>query len=289
MWLHALAGGLRGVGASMTMRAQEDRQMRGIALKEAFYSKRQQSQQEFQAGEAEKKRNFRAGESEKRRDFRAGESEAERNLRTDLHRESQAGAEGRHSESMAARSEQHKEAMSLRNKQLEVDAEQFTVNQKRLTKESEARASTYRKKLDQAVKSAELKSADNRREFLSTIYKAPNPDPSLGDKPVVDIHKVTLAENLYQKTGKFPWQTPVSAKRMMADVKAQGKSLDEVVQWLTDHKFDVRISEVERARKRMEAMESTETSGSPRTSRRPSSPATDRPDTTRGYRWGALP
>ena len=64
IWMHAVAGGLQGLGTSISTADAEKREARGLALREKYLMARQTQQQTFSAGENELTRAHRAGENE---------------------------------------------------------------------------------------------------------------------------------------------------------------------------------------------------------------------------------
>ena len=73
IWLHGLAGGLQGLGTSITAAGAEKREARGLALREKYLSARQTKQNKFTAGE-----------NLADRELRSREGLANRELQTDL-------------------------------------------------------------------------------------------------------------------------------------------------------------------------------------------------------------
>ena len=88
IWLHALAGGVTGLGASISANDQEKRAARGLKLRESYISKRQDKLIAAQAAGRQETQDFTAGENELSREASAEQARLTRAQQTELAGES---------------------------------------------------------------------------------------------------------------------------------------------------------------------------------------------------------
>ena len=251
LWLHAVAGGLEGVGASLTAKENEKRQMRGIQLREVYQIAREDRSRKFQSGEADKDRISREGIESGRRDDRRMASEAR-----------EVGEERRHEESQASRTltmetadARHAQTMDLRNRELTQAATHFQTTQKRLegAKEEDQRIAQQRVSVAAQKALSDLEEEgyereEARREMLMKIYVNED-EVDVKGNPMPDMKAVGEAMAFYEQTGKDPWEYVVSAQELVDDVNETKMDLDEVSETLKVKLFRVPERSINRARK----------------------------------------
>ena len=249
LWLHAIAGGLEGIGANLTAQENEKRQLRGIKLRESYQFAREERSREFQSGERQKDRDLQTGiAGENREDRRLAAVTAEKN------------SERRHQELVADKKyaresdeAKHKERIEIERAKVAQAAEHFRSNQGRLTANAAAEVEKNRsaliaasKKLQRELEQEGYERDEARKQRYIKIYSELDLET---DEMKPNMQRVAEAEGIFAQTGKDPWQNRVTADNIVESVKKRPNlSVDDVIDNLLAMNLWVPHDEQERAR-----------------------------------------
>ena len=236
IWLHALAGGVQGLGQSIATGDAEKREARGVALREKYLMARQKQGQDFSAGQADLERGHESGEREK-----------DRTQRGTMHTETIAAGAANTATSIAAADARAERSDTSAMERLTADN---AAADDRLDKQLAASHSAAVQRLEaqisgmsqgpSAADNVALRAAVSKLPFLQkevldeegNVVQEASPDPEL----------VQFVVNFMQEPGnggKAPWNVNVTAEDLRTAMNEEGKGLNEVLSWHLDHGFNV--------------------------------------------------
>ena len=250
VWLHAVGGGLQGLGTSMSIAAEERREMRGLAMREAYLRDRLTAEHKFRASEGEANRATRIEEANIYDATRRSEGEANRAARAD-----EAAAERKQ------RDEHHADTIAQRDRlAAQGRAHELAILDRRLT-------ATASQALEQANAEIErLKSqgydlermTDDARLMneLAPLFPKIDEDGDivlgLDNKPTPDMQLIRAVLRVRENTGEWPRQhDAVTFDDIRATMAAQNRSFDDTIFWLERMGYHVPNSTIQTARGRL--------------------------------------
>ena len=257
--MHALSGGLQGLGASISQRESEAREARGLALREAYLVKRLDTTLAARATEGEATREHRTEQVETQLAARATEGEATREHQTGLTelRIDAGAAEG-------ALTREHRTELTdigmdrddaRLDAQITARATEGSANRRaagaRLDKQLAAgrdeALTTVMQRLGQAQEDLTgQKRTDTIREIISGRYMTLNPDTS---EIEADPATISTVMGIFQDEGKLPEQIRVSGPDILESSRKLGIDVDEAAARLRALWFQVPDKAVSRARR----------------------------------------
>lgn len=268
LWRYAIAGGLQGLGRSISLREEEQREARGMALRERFLLARQRGQQEFVAGEAALTRDARSDEAqltrehqtelaEQRIDAVAAEGVATREHQAELtgQRITAAAAEGAatrghretlQDESLTAMRQRHTATLTAADARL---TRELTWREGENAKDRQARITPALQRLTRQLAAAQQALDD--RDFnlkLRTAYDDVYQRVDETGERATDPDLVTRAMSVFREEGKHPWEISLTGPDIFESVREEGLSVDDAVENLRLLQFQLPNAAIRRAR-----------------------------------------
>ena len=250
LWLNAVAGGLQGLGQSISANDAEKREVRGLTLREKYLRERLDAQIEARAAEGVAGREHQAGLTQDQIEARAAEGVAGREHQAGL---TQDQIEARAAEGVAGRA--HQAVLT----QAQIDARaaegvagrEHESGERQKDRDLRSNETLLRMSTELAQAQADLSGAqrnDKMREIFDKTYNAVN--DQTGERET-NPDLVATAMGIYQSQGKPPWEIKVSGADIVESAKNQGQSVDETVARLKSLWFQVPNIAVSRARSLM--------------------------------------
>ena len=247
IWAHAVGGGLRGLGASITLAENEKREARGIALREAYLEKRQGRDQAFRASESALQRTHSAATTERVIGARADEGV--------LNREHSAGIAGdrmEHSADQTAAIIEAREEEGAANRTLRRD--EGAAN--RALRRDEGAARRGAGMVAAARRISELEGDLDSPKLLgevANLYSEPGVDDQghPTGETVPNFELAGQAIRFMKRTDEWPWDKTITVDDLYTTMRSSGKGFDETVTDLTALRFHIPPRVARTAKKRL--------------------------------------
>ena len=207
--MHALGGGLQGLGQSMTAAETERRENRGLALREAYMRQRMQMQHDFYAGENEADRTIRRELHDETLAARATENETDRALRRELSDEQIAAGDAR--------------AAAGRENQMAMLMERLKAGESQAVQELQAIIARQQAENAAGAAGPDTQELTRRERLLESWY--PSIDPNTGET-TTNRELASAAEAVRERTGKWPNQITLTADQVAEAARRAGVTLD---------------------------------------------------------------
>ena len=230
IWLHAVAGGLQGLGSSIATADAEKREARGLALREKYLTARQNRQNEFTAGQNTKNRLLRSEEAEKGRVHQTGLTEQQITA-------ADKRAVGDRKHDLAMENIRGSNTMQRLEAQLTAASSEGDKDRRAAMERTQASINAG---LQKATAGGSL---DQYKDQLEETLKRAGTDPDVFDADGNAVTNWALYDEMMTLTAKAegvpPWRQPV---RTGMQIVAYAEKLGDVataVTWLQERHFRV--------------------------------------------------
>ena len=243
IWMHGLAGGLQGLGTSITTADAEKREARGLALREKYLSARQAKQHTFRSEENELNRAHRGVENELNREHQTELSESR------IDADDTRVVEGRaHDVTM----EEIRGSNTMQRLEAQLAAAASEGDKNRMAAMDRTLASISAG-LQNAI--ADGNQAQYKDQLEETLKRA-GTDPDVFDAAGDPVTNWELYDEMLTLTAKAegvpPWRQPVQTADMIgeyASLPRFGGDVDAAVTWLQQRHYRVPEPAIAQARR----------------------------------------
>ena len=245
IWLHAVAGGLQGLGSSIATADAEKREARGLALREKYLTARQDKQNKFTSEQGALNRGYRSEEAaagrDLQRDLSADQIEAANTRAVEGRTHDLTMTEIRGSNTMTRLEAQLAAASSEgdKNRRAAMERTRASINAGLQKAIADGRQDQYKDQLEETLKRA-----------------GTDPDPTSVDSAGEPVTNWTLYDEMLTLTaaakGVPPWRQPIQTAGMIgeyASLPRFGGDVDAAVTWLKQRHYRVPKPAIAQARR----------------------------------------
>ena len=239
IWLHAAAGGLQGLGASIATADAEKREARGLALREKYLAARQARQHTFSSTESELTRTHQSTESELTREHNTELSESQ------IAAADKRAGEGR-THDLLVEGIRSSNTMQRLTSQLDHAAREGNANRRSAMERTQA---TINAGVQRATDEGGL---ERYKELLDQTLERAGTNPDEFDADGNAVTNWGLYDEMMTLTamakGVPPWRQPARTGMQIIEYAQKLGDVDTAVSWLQDRHYDVPDRAISQAR-----------------------------------------
>ena len=240
IWLHGLAGGLQGLGTSISTADAEKREARGMALREKYLMARQSKQHDFTAEQSALDRDFRSTEGQANRDLRSELTD------TRIEADDTRVVEGRKHD-LALENIRSSNTMKRLDAQLEASAKEGNANR---TAAMQRTQETINAGLQRATTEGGL---EKYKDLLDETLKRAGTMEKVFDAEGNPVTNWGIYDEMLTLTAKAkgvpPWRQPERTSQQIVSYAQKLGDVDTAVSWLKERHYRVQDRAIAQARR----------------------------------------